>query len=140
MLPACVSCSVPTLGPTEPAAAGASPGAPQSPVVDIPALADCGKPTAPRAPLRRLTRFEYNNSVRDLRLDDSAPADALPGEELGNGFGNDADALGVSPLLIDGYRQVAQRIAERVTTDAAALAALGGCDPTSRVRSAARRN
>src|SRR5690349_19707986 len=75
---------------------------------------ECGTPSAPRAPLRRLTRFEYNNSVRDLGLDDAAPADALPGEEVGNGFGNDADQLTVSPLLIDGYRSVAQQIAERI--------------------------
>ena len=92
---------------------------------------DCSQPAAPRAPLRRLTRFEYNNTVRDLGLDATAPAEVLPAEELGNGFGNDADVLGVSPLLIDGYRTLAQQIAQRVTGDAAALAAFTGCNATA---------
>ncbi len=108
-----------------PATAGASSGGSAS----LPL--DCSQPVAPRAPLRRLTRFEYNNTVRDLGLAAEAPADALPGEELGNGFGNDADVLGVSPLLIDGYRQVAQQVAERLTGDAARLASLTGCEPTA---------
>ncbi|MDF3068354.1 MAG: hypothetical protein K0R38_3955 [Polyangiaceae bacterium] len=79
---------------------------------------DCSVMNPPRAPLRRLTRFEYNNTVRDLLGVNTKPADVLPGEELGNGFGNDADALGVSRLLIDGYRTVAHDIALSVTTGA----------------------
>src|SRR5438477_11625663 len=54
-----------------------------------------------RAPLRRLTRFEYNNTVRDLLGDTTNPAALLPAEEVGNGFGNDADALSVSSLLAE---------------------------------------
>lgn len=96
-----------------------------------PDLSKCVEPTATRAPLRRITRFEYNNTVRDLLGIDSNPANALPGEEAGSGFGNDADALGVSRLLIDGYRTVAQQIAKQVTADAAAVTALVGCDPVA---------
>src|SRR5262245_19350047 len=66
------------------------------------AVAGAGGPVAPsgvtgpacttsRAPLRRLTRFEYDNTVRDLLGDTTSPARSLPSEELGNGFGNDAD-------------------------------------------------
>jgi hypothetical protein len=88
---------------------------------------DCSQPHAPRAPLRRLTRFEYNNTVRDLPLAADAPADALPGEEAGNGFGNDADALGVSPLLIEGYLKVAQQIAQAVAASST-VAGLPSCD------------
>ena len=40
---------------------------------------DCARPNAPRAPLRRLTRFEYNNTIRDLLGVKTRPADALPG-------------------------------------------------------------
>jgi hypothetical protein len=87
--------------------------------------------TPPRAPLRRITRFEYNNTVRDLLNVTSRPADVLPGEELGSGFGNDADALGVSRLLVDGYRAVAQQIAREVTVDAAAVVRVTGCDPAA---------
>jgi hypothetical protein len=61
----------------------------------------------------------------------SNPADALPGEEAGSGFGNDADALGVSRLLIDGYRTVAQQIAQQVTANSAAVVKLAGCDPAT---------
>jgi hypothetical protein len=89
---------------------------------------DCAQPKVPRAPLRRLIRFEYNNTVKDLLGVTSKPADSLPGEEAGNGFGNDADALGVSRLLIDGYRSVAEQIAKDRTADAAAVTALAGCD------------
>jgi hypothetical protein len=85
----------------------------------------------PRAPLRQLIRFEYNNTVRDLLRVSTRPADALPGEEAGNGFGNDADSLGVSRLLIDGYRSVAEQIAKDRTTDAATAVATAGCDPVA---------
>jgi hypothetical protein len=88
---------------------------------------DCSKPMSPRASMRRLTRFEYNNIVRDLFKITSRPADALPGEEPGNGFGNDADALGVSRLLIDGYRMVAHTIATEVAPDNTKAAALAAC-------------
>ena len=67
------------------------------------------------APLRRLTRFEYNNTVRDLLGDTTSPANALPAEELGNGFGNDAAAQSVSSLLAEQYAAVAEAIAARAT-------------------------
>jgi Protein of unknown function (DUF1592)/Protein of unknown function (DUF1588)/Protein of unknown function (DUF1595)/Protein of unknown function (DUF1587)/Protein of unknown function (DUF1585) len=93
--------------------------------------AECNTPKAARAPLRRLVRFEYNNTVRDLFGLTTRPADALPGEELGNGFGNDADALGVSRLLVDGYRSVAEQIAKDRTIDAATATTTAGCDPAA---------
>ena len=90
---------------------------------------DCKEPQAGRAPLRRLIRFEYNNTVHDLFKITARPADALPGEELGTGFGNEADSLGVSRLLIDGYRTIAEQIANDQTVDAAHAIATAGCDP-----------
>ncbi len=80
-----------------------------------PATADCGVPNAPRAPIRRLTHFEYNRTVRDLLGDATSPADAFPGEQLGNGFGNDADAQPVSTLLAEQYIVAAEQIAARAT-------------------------
>lgn len=80
-----------------------------------------------RAPLRRMTRFEYNNTVRDLLGDDTSPANAFPSEEIGNGFGNDADAQAVSSLLAEQYATVAEGIATRATETPAALAALHAC-------------
>ncbi|MEP7049607.1 MAG: DUF1592 domain-containing protein [Pseudomonadota bacterium] len=90
---------------------------------------DCKEPQAGRAPLRRLIRFEYNNTVAELFKISTRPADALPGEEIGTGFGNEADSLGVSRLLIDGYRTIAEQIASDQTTDAAHAIAAAGCDP-----------
>ena len=80
-----------------------------------------------RATLRRLTRFEYNNTVRDLLGDDTRPANAFPSEELGNGFGNDADAQPVSSLLAEQYNAVAEDVAERATATPDQLAALASC-------------
>jgi len=89
----------------------------------------CASPAAirpGRSPLRRITRFEYNNIVRDLLGDTTQPAKAFPSEEIGNGFGNDADAQSVSSLLAEQYSQVAEAVAARATT-APALAALDPC-------------
>jgi hypothetical protein len=68
-----------------------------------------------RAPMRRLTRFEYNNTVRDLKLDSSLPANAFPSEESGNGFGNDADAQAVVAALAEQYVTVAEKVAAAAT-------------------------
>jgi hypothetical protein len=89
-----------------------------------------GKVRPGRAPLRRLTRFEYNNTVRDLLGDVSSPANALPAEELGNGFGNDAAAQAVSTLLAEEYATVAEGIAARATQTPAALGKLHACGAT----------
>ncbi len=80
-----------------------------------------------RAPLRRLTRFEYNNTVRDLFGDTTQPANALPPEEIGNGFGNDADATSVSSLLAEQYALIAEGIAARATASSEALERLSPC-------------
>ncbi|MEM6996258.1 MAG: DUF1587 domain-containing protein [Myxococcota bacterium] len=80
-----------------------------------------------RATLRRLTRHEYNNTVRDLLGDTTLPANAFPSEELGNGFGNDANAQSVSSLLAEQYNAVAEGVATRATESTAKLAALAPC-------------
>ncbi|MGK3982321.1 DUF1592 domain-containing protein [Sorangium sp. So ce136] len=80
-----------------------------------------------RAPLRRLTRFEYNNTVRDLFDDTTNPAFSLPSEDVGNGFGNDADALSVSSLLAEQLSTVAEGVARRATATPDALAKLAPC-------------
>jgi hypothetical protein len=94
------------------------------------AEAVCGEPGAVlpgRAPLRRLTRFEYNNTVRDLLGDDTQPGNAFPSEEIGNGFGNDADSQSVSSLLAEQYSTVAEDVATRATETPAKLASLSSC-------------
>lgn len=112
--------TAPAIAPT--GAAGSIAAAPAA------APSACAQVTGPsRSPLRRLTRFEYNNAVRDLLGDDSEPARAFPSEELGNGFGNDADTQSVSSLLAEQYSKVAENIALRATETPAALAKLDPC-------------
>jgi hypothetical protein len=77
--------------------------------------------------LRRLTRFEYNNTVQSLFGDDSKPANDFPSEVLGNGFGNDADSLSVSSLLAEKYVSAAESLATSLTATPATLAALHEC-------------
>lgn len=87
----------------------------------------CPSPVAPAAPLRRLTRFEYNNTVRDLFNDTRRPADSLPAD----GLTNLASELQVTPALLDGYHQLAHDFAIAATKDAAAVIATAGCDPAT---------
>ncbi len=92
-----------------------------------PAACEDGAVYPGRAPLRRLTRFEYNKTVRDLLGDTTDPAFSLPSEEVGNGFGNDADTLSVSSLLAEQLGTVAEGIAKRATATPEALAKLHPC-------------
>jgi hypothetical protein len=77
-------------------------------------------------PIRRLTRFEYNNTVRDLLGDTSNPANVLPPEEEVAGFNNQAAALTSSDLLIEQYMKVAEDVSARAAQN---LGALLPCDP-----------
>ena len=77
--------------------------------------ANCTTPVPPRAPLRRLTRFEYNNTVRDLAKVTDAPANNFPPEEIGSGFGTDAELQTVSDVLAEKYLSTAAKIAASLT-------------------------
>ncbi|AUX41942.1 hypothetical protein SOCE26_033670 [Sorangium cellulosum] len=79
------------------------------------------------SPLRRMTRFEYNNTIRDLLGDDSAPADAFVIEEEALGFNNQAAALGVTQLLAEQLMKASEGIAERAVRDLERL--FEGCEP-----------
>ncbi len=79
-------------------------------------------PNPGRPALHRLNRTEYANSVRDL-LDltvDVAPL--LPTDDMSHGFDNMADALTISPALMEGYVRAASRISRQAVGDTAALA------------------
>jgi hypothetical protein len=60
---------------------------------------------------RRLTRTEYNNTVRDLLGDVTAPAQDFPIEELNLNFDNDPAVLTVSPVLAQAYMDGAEKLA-----------------------------
>ena len=110
---------------------GSEPGTPTGSRANLPAACQDAAIHPERAPLRRLTRFEYNNTVRDLFGDTTQPANALPPEELGNGFGNDADTISVSGLLAEQYGIVAEGVATRATASPDALARLAPCASTA---------
>ncbi len=75
---------------------------------------DCGKASNPgRVTMRRLNRAEYNNTIRDLFGVDFRPADDFPGDDVGYGFDNMGDVLGMPPLLMERYMNAAESIASR---------------------------
>ncbi len=67
---------------------------------------------ATKVDLRRLTHSQYNNTLRDLLGDNSKAADRFPPEDFVNGFRNQIQAQGLSPLLIEAYSQAAEKVAQ----------------------------
>lgn len=101
--------------------------APQLPVSDKGKLLDSleeilsrtkrNEVTAPvRVVMRRLNRFEYNNTIRDLLGINFQPADDFPSDDVDHGFDNISDILSFSPLLMEKYLVAAEKIAEAVIT------------------------
>lgn len=88
-------------------------------------MASCPAQPVPRTPLRRLTRFEYQNAVRDLLNVDPSPAAELPADEITNSFDNNAAVLTVSALHAEKYVLVSEALAKQAVQD---LNALVGCD------------
>jgi hypothetical protein len=77
--------------------------------------------------VRRLNRFEYDNTVRDLLGDTTRPAEQFPTEERSHlGLDNDASVLTVSPVLVEKYSQAAESLAAAA---ASKLATFLPCDP-----------
>jgi mono/diheme cytochrome c family protein len=73
---------------------------------------DRARPVDPgRVTARRLNRFEYANSVRDLLGLDLNPAEDLPTDPYGYGFDSIGDVLSVNSALMDQYLKAAERIA-----------------------------
>lgn len=92
-----------------------SPGTQQSP--------QCTGAIEPgRSPIRRLTRLEIDNAVRDLLGDNSMPARSFVPEEESLGFDNNADALGMSGLLAEQLMEAAEKLSATAATKLATLA------------------
>jgi hypothetical protein len=73
------------------------------------------------SPIRRLTRFEYDNTVRDLLGDTSHPARSFPAEEEAFGFSNNAVVLGVTPVLAEQYLVAAESLAKKAVATIPAM-------------------
>jgi hypothetical protein len=61
--------------------------------------------------MRRLNRFEYANTVRDLLDATDDPTGEFPTEEKKLGFDNNATSLQVNPALVEQYMLVAEKLA-----------------------------
>jgi hypothetical protein len=77
------------------------------------------QPNPGTAALSRLNRTEYGNAVRDLLDLDVDVTVLLPGDESSHGFDNIADALGISPSLMQGYVSSAAKISRLAVGDRA---------------------
>jgi len=60
---------------------------------------------------RRLNRYEYNATIRDLLAVPFQPAADFPIDDSGYGFDNIADVLSLSPALMEKYLAAAEKIA-----------------------------
>jgi hypothetical protein len=72
------------------------------------------KPDPGRVTARRLNKFEYNNTVRDLLGVKFKPANDFPADDSGYGFDNNGDVLSLSPVLMEKYLAAAEKIAKTV--------------------------
>ncbi|MCC6537038.1 MAG: DUF1592 domain-containing protein [Bryobacterales bacterium] len=73
-------------------------------------------PFAGRPVIHRLNRTEYSHAVRDLlHIELPELATELPQDQAAGGFDNIADALSMSPLLLERYLKVARRVSELAT-------------------------
>jgi len=70
------------------------------------------KPDPGRPTVHRLNRTEYTNAVRDLLALDIDGTKFLPPDNVDMGFDNMADALSVSPLLMEQYMYAANRVSQ----------------------------
>ncbi|MBL9022187.1 MAG: DUF1592 domain-containing protein [Myxococcales bacterium] len=78
------------------------------------------------SPLRRLTRWEYDQTVHDLLGDTSQPARSFVPEAIQFGFDNGALGATLSAVVVEQYEAAANQLAH---TAAADLPGLLGCDP-----------
>ncbi|MSV29967.1 MAG: DUF1592 domain-containing protein [Bryobacterales bacterium] len=68
-------------------------------------------PNPGRVTARRLNRYEYNATIRDLLGIHFKPATDFPADDSGYGFDNIGDVLSLSPVLMEKYLRAAEKIA-----------------------------
>ena len=87
-------------------------------------ISESSKPTAP---LRRLSRLQYDNTVHDLLGDTTKPAQRFQAEEVLGTFSGSAALARVSPIAADQYRTAAETLAASAVKN---LSTLVSCKPT----------
>jgi hypothetical protein len=85
----------------------------------------CPTTTIAATPLRRLTKFEYANTVKNLLNVDTAPVNDLPADEVSDGFNNNAGVLTVSSLHAEKYVLVSEALASAAVKNLSTL--VGSC-------------
>src|SRR5580704_1534136 len=90
---------------------------------------DGGAPAVDWSPVRRISRVEYDNMVRDLLGDTTKPATAFPPESpLTGGVNFQANTYeGVSTLIVQDYAQAAETLAQTAVSTPATLAKILPC-------------
>src|SRR6202167_2404095 len=74
-------------------------------------------PNPGHATLHRLNRTEYTNSIRDLLSLDVDASTLLPPDDESYGFDNNADVLGVSPVLLERYVSASRKVSRQAVGD-----------------------
>ncbi len=87
-------------------------------------------PNPGRPLVHRLNRAEYANAIRDLLALDVDTSALLPPDDAAYGFDNIADALGVSPILLERYLAAAGKISSLAVGDPD----IGAAGETFRIR------
>jgi len=74
-------------------------------------------PVLPTSVIHRLNRTEYMNAIRDLFAVDVDASSFLPPDNVVEGFDNIAEALSVSPALLEGYLAASAEVASKAIGD-----------------------
>ena len=75
------------------------------------------RPATGAPELHRLNRTEYHNAIQDLLDLDVDVTALLPPDDMSHGFDNMADALSVTPALMQGYVRAAGKISRLAVGD-----------------------
>ncbi len=81
--------------------------------------------------VRRLSREEMDNTLRDILGDDTRPAVRFLPEDVLDPFDNDFSTQRVSSVLIEGLETLASDVAARLLADTARRDEVVGCEPES---------
>ena len=98
-------------------------GAAEAEILDL----RCGPEKPEPVGLRRLTRFEYANVLRDVLGAELDLEGIFPADEESYGFDNQADTITVTDLHVDGYLRVAESVLAWFEEDPTRLDELAGC-------------
>jgi len=79
--------------------------------------AAAAKPNPGSPGVHRLNRTEYANSIRDLLDLEIDPTTLLPADDSSEGFDNIADALAISPALLERYVAAATKLSRLAVGD-----------------------